>query len=150
MNQENNHVSCSDHCGTLPTCAPLAVPYVPFQQEGSRKYSQNEALNQGTLFPGLNLPFQVSPHASNVVKGPLAELQALEFVLQELVLYLDTHPDDQEAFALFQQYAELEKECRQRYQTRFGPLTANAAASKSRYTWGKDPWPWNYTDKEVE
>lgn len=150
MNQEKICSACSDGSGTMPSCAPLAVPYVPFQQEGSRKYSQNEALSQGTLFPGLNLPFQAKPKAVNAVKGPLNELQALEFVLQELVLYLDTHPDDREAFALFQQYAELEKEYRQRYQAQFGPLTANAAASKSRFTWGKDPWPWNYMDKEAE
>lgn len=150
MNQDNNHTACADHCGTMPSCAPLAVPYVPFQQEGSQRYHQNEALNQGTLFPGLNLPFKVKVKAANVVKGPLAELQALEFVLQELVLYLDTHHDDQEAFELFQQYAALEKECRERYQAKFGPLTANATASKNSYTWIKDPWPWNYMEKEAD
>ncbi|MCD8376169.1 MAG: spore coat protein CotJB [Oscillospiraceae bacterium] len=150
MNQENSRATCPDGSGTMPSCAPLAVPYVPFQQEGSQKYSKNEALNQGTLFPGLNLPFQAKPKAADVVKGPLTELQTLEFVLQELVLYLDTHPDDQEAFALFQQYAALEQECRQRYQSRFGPLTANAAAARSRYTWNRGPWPWNETDKEAE
>lgn len=150
MSHDVNHAACSDHCGTMPSCAPLAVPYVPFQQTGSQKYQQSEALNQGTLFPGLNLPFQAKPQAANVVKGPIAELQALEFVLQELTLYLDTHKEDQEAFELFQQYAEMEKECRRRYQARFGPLTANAAASKDCYTWFKDPWPWNYVEKEAD
>ena len=29
---------------------------------------------------------------------PLCELMALDFVIRELNLYLDTHPDDREAF----------------------------------------------------
>lgn len=144
MNSENQRPSaCADHCGTMPSCAPLAVPYVPFQQTGSAKYDQAEALNNGTLFPGLNLPFKVKDTASNVVNGPLAELQALEFVLVELGLYLDTHAEDQEAFALFQQYTKLEQEGRARYEAMYGPLTQTAAAGMARYDWLKEPWPWN-------
>ncbi len=147
MNPDNNtNNACADSCGTLPSCAPLAVPYVPFQQTGSKKYSQAEALNNGTLFPGLNLPFKCKVKASDVVNGPLAELQALEFVLVELGLYLDTHQGDQEAFELFQQYAALEKEGRARYEAMYGPLTQTAAASGDRYTWLKDPWPWNFQE----
>lgn len=144
MNSENQRPSaCADHCGTMPSCAPLAVPYVPFQQTGSQKYDQAQALNNGTLFPGLNLPFRVKATAANVVNGPLAELQALEFVLVELGLYLDTHQDDREAFELFQQYAALEQEGRARYEAMYGPLTQTAAANMDQYTWLKDPWPWN-------
>ena len=83
-NNNNNATGCADSCGTMPSCAPLAVPYVPFQQTGSKKYNQAEALNNGTLFPGLNLPFKAKEQATDVVNGALAELQALEFVLVEL------------------------------------------------------------------
>lgn len=145
MVPENSNV-CADNCGTLPSCAPLAVPYVPFQQEGSKKYNQTEALNNGTLFPGLNLPFKANVKASNVVNGPLAELQALEFVLLELALYLDTHQNDHEAFELFQQYAALEKEGRERYEAMHGPLTHSAVAASDSYSWLKDPWPWNFQE----
>lgn len=147
MNPDNNITNtCADTCGTLPPCAPLAVPYVPFQQTGSKKYTQTEALNHGTLFPGLNLPFKAKANAANTVSGPLAELQALEFVLVELGLYLDTHQGDQEAFELFQKYAALEKEGRARYEAMYGPLTQTAAAAGDRYTWLKDPWPWNFQE----
>ncbi len=146
MSPEINNQVCPDNCGTLPSCAPLAVPYVPFQQMGSKKYDQTEALNNGTLFPGLNLPFKIKAKASNVVSGPLSELQALEFVLVELGLYLDTHKDDREAFVLFQQYAALEQEARTRYEAMYGPLTQNAAAAGEKYKWLQDPWPWNYQE----
>ena len=49
--------ACNKLYGTMPSCAPLSVPYVPFQQKGSPKYEVAEALDNGTLFPGLNLPF---------------------------------------------------------------------------------------------
>lgn len=147
MNVENNTNSgCSDNHGTLPSCAPLAVPYVPVQQTGSKKYDHSEALNNGTLFPGLNLPFKAKIRANDVVNGPLAELQALEFVLVELALYLDTHQDDREAFALFQKYTALEKEGREKYESMCGPLTHRAAARGEKYAWLSDPWPWNYQE----
>ena len=138
----NIPATCGDQCGTLPECAPLAVPYVPFQQKGAKKYSQTDALNNGTLFPGLNLPFMVKKDSNNVVKGPLAELQALQFVIGELGLYLDTHADDEDAFLLFQQYVALQREGRARYVSMYGPLTQCDAADGKTYTWLHDPWPW--------
>ena len=36
------------------------MPYVPFQQNNPQKYAQTEALSNGTLFPGLNLPFHLA------------------------------------------------------------------------------------------
>ncbi len=146
MNPETQNQFCADNSGTMPSCAPLAVPYVPFQQTGSRKYNQNDALNNGTLFPGLNLPFKAKVNASDVVEGPLAELQALEFVLVELGLYLDTHQGDKEAFELFQKYALMEKEGRKRYEEIFGPLTQASAANRDSYCWLADPWPWNFQE----
>ena len=134
----------------MPECAPLAVPYVPFQQTNPKRYSQQDALNNGTLFPGLNLPFRVKPDAVKVMGGALAELQALEFVVAELGMYLDTHPDDQEAFDLFRKYTAMEKSARETYQAKFGPLTQSASANGESYQWLKEPWPWNFEQNEVK
>lgn len=154
LNMENGSScplpSCPDRYGTLPSCAGLSVPYVPFQQEGSQKYSQSDALSNGTLFPGLNLPFHLKVEGSTVPAGPLAELQALEFVVAELGMYLDTHPSDQEAFDLFQKYVAMEKSARETYQAKFGPLTQRASANGESYQWLKEPWPWNYAQNEVK
>lgn len=141
---ESSSRPCADGCGILPPCAPLAVPYVPFQQEGSAKYDQTEALANGTLFPGLNLPFHVRVKPGDLPKTAMAELQALQFVIVELGLYLDTHKDDKEAFQLFQKYAELAQEGRRRYEAMYGPLTQIQAAQDAAYRWLDDPWPWDY------
>ncbi len=137
---------CPDSSGTMPACAPLAVPYVPFQQKGAAKYDHSKALENGTLFPGLDLPFHLKAKAANVPMTPLGELQALEFVIVELGLYLDTHADDAQAMELFRQYVALEKEGRERYEQTYGPITQSAAAGAKTWTWLKDPWPWNYQE----
>ena len=141
---ELNPRPCDDACGMLQPCAPLAVPFVPFQQRGSQKYNHTEALANGTLFPGLNLPFHLKTAPGNPMDGAAAELQALSFVITELGLYLDTHKDDAEAFQLFQQYAKLAKEGKRRYEAAYGPITQMGTAQESSYTWLNDPWPWEY------
>ena len=66
----------------------------------------------------------------------------------ELGIYLDTHPQDTEALALFRQYTAMEKAARAAYEDRFGPLTQSAAGGDS-YRWLQEPWPWCYEQNEV-
>ena len=141
--------SCPDTNGTLPSCAGLAVPYVPFQQNNPQKYAQSEALSNGTLFPGLNLPFHLAVDGSTLPDTPLAELQALEFVVQELNLYLETHKDDTEAFNMFKQFSAMEKAARAAYESKYGPVMVQSAATGDSFQWLSDPWPWNYAQNEV-
>jgi len=149
LNCENG-TSCPEHYGTQPACANLALAYVPFQQTNPSKYSQSDALSNGTLFPGLNLPFHLQVEGSSLPATPLVELQAVQFVVLELGLYLDTHPDDSEAAALYKQFSALERTARAEYESRFGPLTKDAAATDGSYRWLQDPWPWNYQHNEVK
>ena len=113
MNKETcsaaGSASCPDYFGTLPSCAGLAVPYVPFQQNGSQKIFSGDALSNGTLFPESESALPSESGRQHPSLNPLVELQALEFVVLELGIYLDTHPEDMEAFQLFQQYAAMEK-----------------------------------------
>lgn len=100
---------CSDAQGTLPACAPLANPYVPFQNDNPERYAAGRALMKGTLFPGLDLPYRgaqsVEPRSEEEMQR-LQELQAANFAITELSLYLDTHADDAEAVQLFNEYVE--------------------------------------------
>ena len=89
--------SCEYTKGTLPGCAPLALAYVPMQQSSKPAYPAQDALKRGTLFPALDLPFMNIVNKDALGNTPLAELMALDFVCNELALYLDTHKDDKEA-----------------------------------------------------
>ncbi len=73
----------------------------------------------------------------------LEELQAIDFVLVELTLYLNTHPDDLQAIEQFNQCAKLRKQLAKQFEVQFGPLL-QFGHSYSRYPWDwkEAPWPW--------
>ncbi len=130
--------------GRLPAMAPLANPYVPFQMEDPPKYEARKALIRGTLFPGLDLPFMGMVNQTEKPVTPKTELQVLGFAIQELALYLDTHPEDKEALALYREYQRLYHEGMKKYQEEYGPLNHATPADSGHYKWIDDPWPWEY------
>lgn len=73
----------------------------------------------------------------------MEQLQTVDFVLVELTLYLDTHPDDTEAVDQFNQYAKERRRIKKLFESQFGPLI-QFGNSYSGYPWNwKDsPWPW--------
>lgn len=133
--------------GPLPERFPLATALTPWQESADPVYESGDALSKGTLFPGLDLPFM------NVVNGdlpqnPQTEMMAIDFVAHELGLYLDTHKDDAEAFALFQSFLALQKEARKRYVELCGVIQKRDLRTAERYTWLCDPWPWDYSGRK--
>lgn len=142
--------SSSPLLGTLPAMAPLANPYVPFQQNTPQTYPAKEGVVRGTLFPGLDLPFMGKVNEGTLSDTRLHELQALGFALVELGEFLDTHPDDEEAFSLFQSYAALYRQGVDAYEREFGSLTQRAAADGKHYGWIQSPWPWEFAANREE
>lgn len=135
--------------GRLPAMAPLANPYVPFQQECPPKYESRKALVRGTLFPGLDLPFMGMVNKNELPVTPLTELQTMAFVLQEMALYLDTHRDDKEALEVYQSFQKMYQEGRKAYEKQCGPLN-HMSVTEGEYKWLDDPWPWEYAkNREV-
>lgn len=135
--------------GRLPSPAPLANPYVPFQMENSPKYEANYGLIRGTIFPGLDLPFMGMVNTVEKKMTPKIQMQTLAFAIQELALYLDTHRDDKEALELYQSYQKMYHDCMMKYGKEIGPLT-HITPAEGPYKWLDDPWPWEYCgNKEV-
>ena len=140
----SNDQRCAEGCGILPARAPLANPYVPFQEENAQTYQSETGLVRGTLFPGLDLPFMNMVNQSELSPTMLHRLQALNFAVSELGLYLDTHPTDQDALELFNQYVELYEDALQKYENEYGPMTQMGSGMSGAYQWVKGPWPWDY------
>jgi spore coat protein JB len=70
----------------------------------------------------------------------LHHIKCYAFAIQELALYLDTHPDDEKALCLHNKYCKEYKELTDKYQKVYGPLTINYPCNKWR--WLEEPWPW--------
>lgn len=142
-----NNPDKSYRTGSLPGVnAPLAMSYVPMQDAAAPNYDASQALARGTLFPGLDLPFMniVNEAAPDT---PTAELMAIDFVTDELELYLDTHEEDREAFELYQNVLALRREARERYVERYGVVTQCDQLGRDAYTWLEDPWPWEFQNR---
>lgn len=69
-------------------------------------------------------------------------IDALSFAMQELRLFLDTHPADTAGIALFNKYAQKLATLQAEYERLYGPLNADSPNVGSTWRWVKDPWPW--------
>ena len=72
----------------------------------------------------------------------LKKVQSYRFAAYDMLLYLDTHPDDKKAFALFRELVAKSKQLIDEFQEKFGPLSAFASANSSKFDWIESPWPW--------
>ena len=141
-----NTTPCGVGKGCLPgCCAPLAFPYVPIQDKDPVRYNRMEALQTGTLFPGLNLPFKAAIQSqTKLANTALVELMALDFAIDELGLYWTTHANDQEVLQLYWSYIKLAQEGREKYEKMYGPLLQTDLTPEEGFAWLKDPWPWDF------
>ena len=138
------------YMGYLPNPAPLANPYVPFQKKDPPKYDERKALIRGTLYPGLDLPFHGMVNNTEKPVTPKSQLQAMCFTLQDLILYLDTHPDDQNALEMYRKFQRMVHDNTMRFSEDCMPLTHFVPVDDKEYTWLKDPWPWEFSaNKEI-
>ena len=112
---------------------PLAYPYVP-PQHFNERYSDEDAIIRGTMFPELDLPFHDFQINSPLSQTPMTELMMLEFVCLEFRLYLDTHPDDEVALAYYNEYKYKSDEAKARLR--------NSQENHYYNSWVYAPWPW--------
>ncbi|MDF2558029.1 MAG: hypothetical protein K0R71_1857 [Bacillales bacterium] len=73
----------------------------------------------------------------------LEELQAVDFLLVELTLYLDTHNDDVSALNQFNKYAQYKKQVMADFEKNYGAIQGYGNSyTDEHWSWGTKPWPW--------
>lgn len=73
----------------------------------------------------------------------LEEIQAADFVLVELTLYLDTHPRDEQAMQQYNEYAQYSQQLKTNFEAKFGSLQQYGnSLTDAKWSWGRSPWPW--------
>lgn len=73
----------------------------------------------------------------------LRKIQQLNFAMIELGLYLNTHPECEEALALFDKVQCMHASAKAKYEECYGPLTYEGVnTEKDGWSWVKGPWPW--------
>lgn len=64
------------------------------------------------------------------------------FAMDDVLLYLDTHPTDTEALAYYQYVKSLRSQAMNAYTDQYGPLMKDQERSTTDWTWISGPWPW--------
>lgn len=74
----------------------------------------------------------------------LLYIQQLQLICLDLVLYLDTHPEDEKAHECFHEYNCTLCEAVAEYEKCYGPLMSNSTACRQDevWLWAEQPWPW--------
>ena len=73
----------------------------------------------------------------------LSKISKAGFVLNDLALFLDTHPYDINALRNYEYYYKRHDELTGEYENKYGPLTRNMSnGSPDRWVWTDGPWPW--------
>lgn len=69
-------------------------------------------------------------------------INQFSFMLDELVLFLDTHPDCQEAIEAYNHYKHLRCEAISDYTEMYGPISKYDVNVNNYWDWVNKPWPW--------
>ena len=63
-----------------------------------------------------------------------------KFAINDMALFLDTHPCDSSALRKHNEFVRKFKEYKEAYEKRFGPLCIEVEMDS--WQWVEDPWPW--------
>ncbi|MDO4522260.1 MAG: spore coat protein CotJB [Eubacteriales bacterium] len=79
----------------------------------------------------------------------LNHINEVSFAVDDLLLYLDTHPGDMQALTYCQKMIKSRKVAMDVYSARFAPLTIDCTveSSSNRWEWIMQPWPWEPKQK---
>lgn len=72
----------------------------------------------------------------------LREISMVDFLLTDMKLYLDTHPNDKNALDYYHYYVKILKELQAAYAENFGPLFSEQSGCNKVWEWGMEPNAW--------
>lgn len=143
----------------------LAIPTIPVQTWNS-VYEVKDALREGTIFPDLNLPFFAAEDANGIKEDSfhsisenadaqkrretlMLKIQQISFYMDDLRLYLDTHPDDSGRAEDIKEAGGIRRELLKDFARECYPLTFDCMAElygqspyPAKYVWQDGPMPW--------
>lgn len=66
------------------------------------------------------------------------------FAVDDILLFLDTHPCDEKAMEFYHMAAKERRELMKEYAENFGPLTVDDAlfSDSKTWKWMEEPFPW--------
>lgn len=107
-------------------------------ENGNKKFSQSNKLG------GINMAC-TSANNKNGSGGQerlFRFIMEVSFALEDVVLYLDTHPCDKDALCYYEQYKNFRNQALAEYTRMYGPLNSKDVNNRNYWRWIETPWPW--------
>ncbi len=132
-------------------------------QSWDEVYTFDSALKIGTIFTALDKPFYAAepPQGSilteNTIysskkdiskekKSMLFQITCISFALDDLTLYLDTHPDCPEGLRIYKDCHQRRESLIKEFSSNYYPINRDSiecsAADKAPFNWNIGPMPW--------
>ena len=115
------------NCGIAETLAMAYIKDQPFGEVYSMKMN-------GNSMNGMN---------GNMSQGAMFEaIRQVSFVMDELRLFLDTHPKDRQALEMFLSNQEMRHRLIADYTEKYGPIDSYFINTDGTWSWANPPMPW--------
>lgn len=72
----------------------------------------------------------------------LRQIYMTSFAMDDVVLYLDTHPCDHDALCYYHYVTKLRNDAMTAYEAQCGPLMWDQVNCEDYWSWINDSWPW--------
>ena len=86
--------------------------------------------------------------AKNECEALLLDIMELAFAINDLNLYLDLHPNDEDMLKKFNVLVEKSCQKEMEYVKKYGPLEVIDSHSNQKFEWINSPWPWEREDNK--
>ncbi len=117
-----------------------------FDKSNLNILSAKEGFLRGNMFKDEYKPYKnltyIDIKPRNDREAKLFNVMQYSFAINDMNLYLDLHPDDMEAMALFEEFVKEAKEAKKEYMEQYGPLTVTKTKG-NKFNWIDNPWPWD-------
>lgn len=74
----------------------------------------------------------------------LKKITVANFMVEDLSLYLNTHPNDCEAVDKYNHFLKEANEYKGMYEKYYGMISEHGSPNPCPWNWIKEPWPWEY------
>ena len=84
---------------------------------------------------------------ANTKANLLQDIHTISFAIDDVKLFLDTHPENQQALGYYHHYVQMRKQLLAEYAEKYGPLLVDDVNVQQGWTWVDGPWPWQMEEE---
>ena len=131
----------------IPNFDGTNAQYNPINDNNLMLFNSYEGYLKGNSFKDEYIPYKnykvAKLNINNEREELLVNIGEASFMMHDLNLYLDVHPNDVEALRKFSEYRNKSNELITKYERKDGPLAVKGDVSTNTpFNWVTTSWPW--------